>query len=1058
MIREYLKETKRYLEEYGDKTILLTQNGAFFEAYGLKDDNNIIYDCKLCDFSRICDLNIVDKNVSIDGAKVVNAGFKTHLIDKYIKKLQDNGFTIVVMEETDEDPINKSKIREVTGIYSPGTFFYEEETEQITNNICCLWIETKKGTLKKHSKNQIYIGIGLIDIYTGNTFINETTEEYIKNPTTFDNLERFISIYKPSETIIVSNLPINEINDIISFINLKSKSLHIVSLLDTNNGKNIKRAINCEKQIYQTTILGEFYKINDINSFMGIFYDNVYATQAFCYLLDFIKEHNKCLINKIAEPILENTCDKLILANHSLKQLNIIDDDNYKGKYSSVVKMLNECITPMGKRKFAYNFLNPVTNIIHLQNEYNITETLLENTYISEYNTVKSMLSQIKDVDKILRQIIIKKISPKTLYQLFSSMNFAKNLHCFIEKNKKLNEYLKAKIPRFVSLLKDIDDVNNYLDSVLYLDECQTIDNISKIEKSFIKNGVDEELDDKIKTLMETQDRLEACQSYFSSLISEYENKSKSTKSKSTKSTKSKSKVNIQHNSKNIIEDDNNCNNIVDEDDDDDTKLYVKLHETEKNNISLIATERRCKLLEEAIKTNKNANKKVLLTYLSSYSKTQIQFEVSLELEYTRQSSSNKTINSLQLSSIYKTITSIKLNIINVISKVYKNIIEKLQDYHDNIENVSNFITYVDLAYSKALIALKYNYCKPEISTNIEHSKSFIRASNLRHCLIEKIQQTELYVANDINIGNKKDNKQDNKQDLEGILLYGTNAVGKTSFIRALGISIIMAQAGLYVPASKYIYKPYKYIFTRILGNDNIFKGLSTFAVEMSELRTILRLADENSLVLGDELCSGTESISAVSIFVAGIQKLATIGCSFIFATHLHEIINYDEIVSLHNVGMKHMSVIYDKENDCLVYDRKLRDGPGNSMYGLEVCKSLNLPQDFLENAQNIRIKYHPETGSILDHKSSHFNAKHIKGGLCEKCNINLAIDVHHLIFQNEADENGIIKKKDLTFGKNTKANLMNLCQKCHDEIHKTNKKLKKIKTTKGITILPLEN
>jgi DNA mismatch repair protein MutS len=237
---------------------------------------------------------------------------------------------------------------------------------------------------------------------------------------------------------------------------------------------------------------------------------------------------------------------------------------------------------------------------------------------------------------------------------------------------------------------------------------------------------------------------------------------------------------------------------------------------------------------------------------------------------------------------------------------------------------------------------------------------------------------------------------------------------------------------------------PYKYIFTRIIGNDNIFKGLSTFAVEMSELRTILRLADKNSLVLGDELCSGTESISAVSIFVAGVQKLSSVKCSFIFATHLHEIITYDEITSLHNVGMKHMSVIYDKEKDCLIYNRKLEDGPGTNMYGLEVCKSLNLPQDFLENAHNIRMKYHPESGSILENKSSHFNAKHIKGGMCENCKAMPAVDVHHLVFQNEAEKDGTIKQKGLIFKKNTKPNLMNLCEKCHNEIHKTNKKYKR--------------
>ena len=262
-----------------------------------------------------------------------------------------------------------------------------------------------------------------------------------------------------------------------------------------------------------------------------------------------------------------------------------------------------------------------------------------------------------------------------------------------------------------------------------------------------------------------------------------------------------------------------------------------------------------------------------------------------------------------------------------------------------------------------------------------------------------------------------------------------------------------MAQAGLYVPASSYKYKPYKYIFTRILGNDILFKGLSTFAVEMSELRTILRLADKNSLVLGDELCSGTESISAVSIFVAGVQNLAEKGCSFIFATHLHEIIGYDEITSLHNVGMKHMSVTYDKKNDCLVYNRKLQDGPGNNMYGLEVCKSLSLPQDFLENAHNIRMKYHPESASVLQKKGSHFNTSHITGGVCEKCYVNVAKDVHHLIYQNEANDKGIIKNKGFTFNKNNKANLLNICEKCHNEIHQTNKKYKKTKTTIGIVL-----
>jgi len=1016
LIKEYLELTKKASNEYGELTIILMQNGAFFEVYGLKNKNNHIYGCKLEDFSRICDLNIVDKKVpggdmTINEDQVVNAGFKTHLIEKYITKLQDNGYTIIVYEEEGEDPVKKTKIRNKTGIYSPGTSF-DQDTEQITNNICCLWIETSKSILKHNVKNQIYIGIGLIDIYTGNTYINEYNDEYIKNPCTFDDLERFISIYNPSETIIVSNLPTNDINDIINFINLKSKSLHIVSTFhkDILPNVNIIRANNCEKQIYQTELLNKFYKIYDINSFMSIFYDNVYATQAFCFLLDFVYQHNPYLIQNISEPVLENTSHKLILANHSLKQLNIIDDDNYKGKYSSVSKMLNECITSMGKRKFTNNFLNPVTDKHYLQTEFNIIDKLLEET--NEYNTIKTLLVQIKDITKIMRQIILQKVTPKLLYHLYSSIITSKIVYNSVIRNEHLTEYLKHKLTDFVSLINKADDIIHYFDTVFIIDDCKDIDNINKIEKSFIKNGVDNVLDTNIQTLMDSQDQLEACRFYFSSLISTYESSLK------TKKTIKKK---------------------IEEELEDNIKEYVNIHETEKNHFSLLATDRRCKILDEVIKNTK----RVTLKYRSSFSGMETQFTLELDLEYNKQSLSKKSISNTQINTLCKNVGLIKVNLIDTVLKVYQTIVKKIQDYHSHIDSISNFITYVDIVYCKAFIASKYNYCKPEIVSE-GSDKSFVKAKDLRHCLIEKIQQTELYVANDITLG--KNNK-------DGILLYGTNAVGKTSFIRALGISVIMAQAGLFVPASSYQFSPYKYIFTRILGNDNIFKGLSTFAVEMSELRTILRLANKNSMVLGDELCSGTESISAVSIFVSGVQKLASVSCSFIFATHLHEIINYDEITSLHNVGLNHMSVIYNKENDCLVYDRKLKDGPGNNMYGLEVCKSLNLPQDFLDNAQNIRMKYHPELSSILQHKSSHYNAKHIVGGICENCKINVAIDVHHLIFQNEADKNGTINKKGLTFSKNVKANLMNLCEKCHNSIHKSNKNYKRTKTTNG-TIL----
>ena len=1025
LIKEFFELTTKYEEEYGKNTVFLIQVGSFFECYGLKDSNDLIRGSNINEFSRICDLNIADKRICVGHEQVVMAGFTYQFLDKYVKKMQHAGYTVAVYAQDDPEA-NGDITRSLLGVFSPGTYF-SAETENITNITCCIWIEIKadpiqllKSKNKANKQLNVYIGVSAIDIYTGKTSIMEYSEPYIKNPTTFDELEQFISIYNPSETIFISNIDPKDINDIVSYTNIKSKSIHFINLLaDPSTNKNTLRAINCEKQTYQSQLLSRFYKFNDITAFFSIFINLVWATQSFCYLLDFIYQHNPNLVYMVAEPIIEDKSNRLILANHSLKQLNIIDDidRDYKGKYSSVSKMLNECITPMGKRKFTYHFLNPVTDKIYLQQEYDIIENVLT-TFDQNYPIIKTMLVPIKDLVKISRQIILGKISPKTVYQLYSGIIKAKSIYHFILSNPVLHEYLKQRIPDNENLLVYIDEISKRFDTIFIMEDCKDIENIQKIEKSFIRNGVDTSLDEKIRILTESQDQLECCRHYFSSVISNFEN-----------STKKKSKT------KSISE------NFV------ETSEYVKIHETEKNNYSLIATDRRCKILEEVL-TKNNSVKRVALKYKSRFYNKECDFILEIEndhLEFNKQTATNKIITNNQINKLCKDVSLIKTNFIETVSEIYNKIIKSLDVYQSKINVICELITFTDLVYSKAFIANKYNYCKPEISNNRDDlNKSYVNVTDLRHCLIEKIQQSELYVANDLTIGDGL---------VDGILLYGTNAVGKTSFIRALGISVIMAQAGLYVPASSYKFNPYKYIFTRILGNDNLFKGLSTFAVEMSELRTILRLSDKNSLVLGDELCSGTESISAVSIFVAGIQSLHQKQCSFIFATHLHEIINYDEITTLHNIKLKHMSVIYDKEKDCLIYDRKLKDGPGTNMYGLEVCKSLSLPQDFLLAAHDIRMKYHPH--SILDQKSSFYNVKNIKG-ICENCGERPSEDVHHLIHQQDADQKGIIKKKDLLLHKNHAANLYNLCQKCHDDFHseKNNeKRYKKVKTTKGIII-----
>jgi len=917
--KQYFELTQKYQHEYGERSIVLMQVGAFMEVYG-KTDNNYLED-----FSRVCDLNVVKRGES----DVLMAGFKEVYVDKYVKKLQDAGYTIAVYAQSPDDVT----IRELAGIFSPGTYFPSDSSDSLSqsNNILCVWTDLIKNTILNKG-TYIVVGMATIDIITGKTNVFQFKELYTDNPTNFDELERFVSIHNPCETIIISDQL--DADKIINYANINSKLIHRIQ--KTNPKTN-----NCEKQPYQQEILKRFYK--DIH-ILDDYYDNNVATQALCYLLDFVHQHNPGLTANLKPPQFTNVGDKLVLANHSLKQLNIIDDHNSSGRNSSVLKMLNWCRTPMGRRQFAHELLNPITDSEKLEELY---DEIADADRSTNNEKIYNCLSKVRDIDKFTRQIVLGKMSPLHIVQLYETICLAKEIATLTNKENTVSE-LCDQITAFINSTIDIPIVTQDAD------------------KNYIRKGVVLALDAKTELLTKSELKLETIRRFLNGLIE--------TKEKSTKTTD-----------------------------------FIKLYETEKNNTSLVCTSRRCKLLVDALPASPFVRDLGNDIHLK-ISKTQFTFK--------SQSASNNTISDEQIDNLCDVITSVKIGLKSDILAAFNEFQVKLRDFQDTLEQISLFVSGVDVVYNKVFIAKKYNLVRPILS-GAKSEYSFVEARDLRHCIIEQLQTGELYVTNDIVLKN------------DGFLLYGTNAVGKTSLIRALGIAVIMAQAGLYVPCSSFTYKPYKYLFTRIVGNDNIFKGLSTFAVEMSELRTILRMADANSLILGDELCSGTENTSAASIFVAGIQKLQQTRSSFIFATHLHEIVKYEEVAS---VAMKHLTVVYDRIKDKLVYDRKLKDGPGDSMYGLEVCKSLNMPADFLANAYAIRNKYF-NNNSVLSLRVSRYNSKKVVG-LCERCVSEQGTEVHHIAHQKDADSDGNIVRDGLIFHKNNVANLLTVCEKCHKEIH----------------------
>jgi DNA mismatch repair protein MutS len=251
--------------------------------------------------------------------------------------------------------------------------------------------------------------------------------------------------------------------------------------------------------------------------------------------------------------------------------------------------------------------------------------------------------------------------------------------------------------------------------------------------------------------------------------------------------------------------------------------------------------------------------------------------------------------------------------------------------------------------------------------------------------------------------------------------------------MKSIGLATIMASAGMFVPATSFEFYPFEYIFTRIPCGDNIMKGQSTFTNEIAELRNIIKRADGRSLVIGDELCSGTESVSAMSIVAAGIIELTKRDTCFIFASHLHDIVNIAKVKALvpNDLRVCHLSVEYDEATKKLIYDRQLKEGQGRTLYGLEVCKALDLPDDFMSCANEIRQELLDIEKGLLSGKKSRYNSLLYKDG-CKICGAKSDIEVHHIQEQFKADAKGYVNG----IHKNTLFNLVCVCGSCHDKIH----------------------
>ena len=263
----------------------------------------------------------------------------------------------------------------------------------------------------------------------------------------------------------------------------------------------------------------------------------------------------------------------------------------------------------------------------------------------------------------------------------------------------------------------------------------------------------------------------------------------------------------------------------------------------------------------------------------------------------------------------------------------------KIKLYIPKLQEVAKTISQIDVLLSFATVSSENNYIRPKL---IDENK--IHIIDNRHAVVEKVIDSE-YVPNDI-VMDKNTNI---------LLITGPNMAGKSTYMRELAITVIMAQIGCFIPAKEAEMMVFDSIYTRIGASDDLVSGKSTFMVEMNEANNAIKNATVNSLILFDELGRGTATYDGIALAQAIIEYIHNnIHCKTLFSTHYHELTELDK--KLKNLKNVHVSAY--EENGKITFLHKIKDGSVDKSYGIHVAKLADLPNELIKRADQILAQY----------------------------------------------------------------------------------------------------
>ena len=300
-------------------------------------------------------------------------------------------------------------------------------------------------------------------------------------------------------------------------------------------------------------------------------------------------------------------------------------------------------------------------------------------------------------------------------------------------------------------------------------------------------------------------------------------------------------------------------------------------------------------------------------------------------------------------------VLSAEEHILSIEIELYSICCSKILEKVELIQTNAIILNRLDVLLTFAHLAIQNRYIKPRLSDS-----PYLKITDSRHPVVEQLlPSSERFISNSIDL---------NTTTNQIHLITGPNMAGKSTYLRQIGLIVLMAQIGSFVPAKEAEIGIVDHLFTRVGASDNLAGGESTFLVEMIEASNIVHNATPKSLILLDEIGRGTATFDGLSLAWSITEYLhnnESVAARTLFATHYHELTKLDK--TLERLENYHASV--KESEDEIIFLKKILPGPGNKSYGIHVAKMAGLPQIILDRANEIllhHIKNSKEKGNYL--------------------------------------------------------------------------------------------